>query len=79
MIEKKYKIKYNENDDIKELINYIIKDNHKKKIDISNQLNISRSTLNTLLNKKNINLNDIKKICDTLDYEVNIEIVPKKI
>lgn len=73
----KYNINYNDNEQMKELINTIIKDNGIKKTFIADNLNISRSNLNSLLNKKNITLDDLKKICDVLDYEIEINIKKK--
>lgn len=73
----KYSINYNDNEQMKELINTIIKDNGIKKTFIADNLNISRSNLNSLLNKKNITLDDLKKICDVLGYEIEINIKKK--
>ena len=73
----KYSINYNDNEQMKELINTIIKDNGIKKTFIANNLNISRSNLNSLLNKKNITLDDLKKICNVLGYEIEINIKKK--
>lgn len=73
----KYSINYNDNEQMKELINTIIKDNGIKKTFIANNLNISRSNLNSLLNKKNITLDDLKKICDVLGYQIEINIKKK--
>ena len=73
----KYCINYNDNEQMKELINTIIKDNGIKKTFIADNLNISRSNLNSLLNKKNITLDDLKKICDVLGYEIEINIKKK--
>ena len=73
----RYNINYNDNEQMKELINTIIKDNGIKKTFIADNLNISRSNLNSLLNKKNITLDDLKKICDVLGYEIEINIKKK--
>lgn len=73
----KYNINYNDNEQMKDLINTIIKDNGIKKTFIADNLNISRSNLNSLLNKKNITLDDLKKICDVLGYEIEINIKKK--
>lgn len=73
----KYNINYNDNEQMKDLINIIIKDNGIKKTFIADNLNISRSNLNSLLNKKNITLDDLKKICDVLGYEIEINIKKK--
>lgn len=73
----KYNINYNDNEQMKDLINTIIKDNGIKKTFIADNLNMSRSNLNSLLNKKNITLDDLKKICDVLGYQIEINIKKK--
>ena len=73
----KYNINYNDNEQMKDLINTLIKDNGIKKTFIADNLNMSRSNLNSLLNKKNITLDDLKKICDVLGYEIEINIKKK--
>ena len=62
---------------MKDLINTLIQDNGIKKTFIADNLNMSRSNLNSLLNKKNITLDDLKKICDVLGYEIEINIKKK--
>ena len=69
---KEYNLNYNDNKQMKELINNIIKDNGIKKTFIAEQLNITKGSFQNLLNKKNITLDDLKKICDVLDYEIKI-------
>ena len=73
----KYNINYNDNEQMKDLINTLIKDNGIKKTFIADNLNMSRSNLNSLLNKKNITLDDLKKICDVLGYQIEINIKKK--
>ena len=74
---KEYNLNYNDNKQMKELINNIIKDNGIKKTFIAEQLNITKGSYQNLLNKKNITLEDLKKICDVLDYEIEINIKKK--
>lgn len=74
---KEYNIDYNDNKQMKELINTIIKDNGIKKTFIAEQLNITKGSFQNLLNKKNITLDDLKKICDVLGYEIEINIKKK--
>lgn len=74
---KEYNINYNDNKQMKELINAIIKDNGIKKTFIAEQLNITKGSFQNLLNKKNITLDDLKKICDVLGYEIEINIKKK--
>lgn len=74
---KEYNINYNDNKQMKELINAIIKDNGIKKTFIAEQLNITKGSFQNLLNKKNITLDDLKKICNVLGYEIEINIKKK--
>lgn len=74
---KEYNINYNDNKQMKELINAIIKDNGIKKTFIAEQLNITKGSFQNLLNKKNITLDDLKKICDVMGYEIEINIKKK--
>lgn len=74
---KEYNINYNDNSQIKELINTIIKDNGIKKTFIAQQLDITKGSFQNLLNKKNITLDDLKKICDILEYDIEINIKKK--
>lgn len=74
---KEYNLNYNDNKQMKELINNIIKDNGIKKTFIAEQLNITKGSFQNLLNKKNITLDDLKKICDVLGYQIEINIKKK--
>lgn len=74
---KEYNLNYNDNGQMKELINDIIKDNGIKKTFIAEQLNITKGSFQNLLNKKNITLDDLKKICDVLGYQIEINIKKK--
>lgn len=75
---KKYTLIYNTNNDLKELIKYILKDNSIKQIEIAKELNISKSDMTSLLNKKHITLDDMKKIFDILGYQIELNIEKKK-
>lgn len=74
---KEYNINYNDNKQMKDLINTIIKDNGIKKTFIAEQLDITKGSFQNLLNKKNITLDDLKKICDVLGYQIEINIKKK--
>lgn len=71
------KIVYNKNSQLKKAIKQIIYENDYKMKDISNKLNLTSSYLSNMLAKKNINCDDIKKILDTMDYELVLEFRPK--
>lgn len=77
MIKKEYNIQYNNNKDIKNFIKYILKDNNIKQVDMMEKLSINKSAWDSILNKKNITLDDLKKICDVLGYEIEINIKKK--
>ena len=77
MIKKEYNIQYNNNKDIKNFIKYILKDNNIKQVDMMEKLSINKSAWDSILYKKNITLDDLKKICDVLDYEIEINIKKK--
>lgn len=77
MIKKDYNIQYNNNNDIKDFIKYILKDNGIKQVDIMEKLDINKSAWRSIINKKNITLDDLKKICDVLGYEIEINIKKK--
>lgn len=77
VVKKEYKLIYDNNNDMKEIINIILKDNGIKKTYVADSLNMSKTTFNSLLNKKNITLDDLKKICDVLGYEIEINIKKK--
>ncbi len=71
-----YYIEYTKNKDIRDMIETIIYNSNTKKVQISNSLNISRSRLDTFLNKKNINMDDLKLLMDLpyFDYEIQIHL-----
>lgn len=73
----KYQFTYNNNIQIKQAINEIVKDNKTTKVNIANILGIAPSNLDKLISKKNINFNDVKRILDTMDCELIIQFKPK--
>lgn len=72
-----YQIIYNSNIDIIYLIETLLNDNKISKTDLAKKLNMSRQNLQSLLSKKNLNNDDIKRILDVLDYELIIQFKPK--
>lgn len=77
MVKKEYNIQYNNNKDIKNFIKYILKDNNIKQVDMMEKLSINKSAWDSILYKKNITLDDLKKICDVLGYQIEINIKKK--
>lgn len=75
---KTYKIIYKNNIDIIYLIEELLQNKKINKVDLANKLNISRQNLQSLLSKKNLNNDDIKRILDVLDYNLVIEFKPKQ-
>lgn len=72
-----YKLKYFNNEQIKNTLNSVIFDNNITKSKIAKDLNLSPQLLNRMFDKKHINCDDIKKILDTIDYELILEFKPK--
>lgn len=75
---KTYKIIYKNNIDIIYLIEELLQNKKINKVDLANKLNISRQNLQSLLSKKNLNNDDIKRILDVLNYNLVIEFKPKQ-
>lgn len=75
---KTYKIIYKNNIDIIYLIEELLQNKKINKVDLANKLNISRQNLQSLLSKKNLNNDDIKRILDALNYDLVIEFKPKQ-
>lgn len=64
---------YRENDDIKWIINKIIKSSLISKVNVAKLIGMSRQNFDSFVNRKKcITLNDLKRICDVLDYRINI-------
>lgn len=68
-------MKYNKNDDIVDMLNNIINLEDISKAELARRIGISPQGLNAIFTKKNINLDDIKRIADALGYDVEIELV----
>lgn len=75
---KTYKIIYKNNIDIIYLIEELLQNKKINKVDLANKLNMSRQNLQSLLSKKNLNNDDIKRILETLNYDLIIEFKPKQ-
>ena len=71
-------MKYNSNDDIVALIDNYLNINGIKKTFLAEKMGITRQRLNTIFQKKNINLDDLKQIADALGLDVEINLVEKK-
>lgn len=71
-------MKYNNNDDIVALIDNYLNINGIKKTFLAEKMGITRQRLNTIFQKKNINLDDLKQMADALGLDVEINLVEKK-
>lgn len=73
-------IKYNNNEDIKSLIDVTLEQNGLKKTFVANNLGLSKAGFYSFLNKKNITLDDLKKIMDLdcLNYEIEVHLKRKQ-
>ena len=70
-------MRYNNNDDILALIDNYLNINGIKKTFLAEKMGITRQRLNTIFQKKNINLDDLKQIADALGLDVKINLVEK--
>lgn len=70
-------MKYNKNDDIVDMLNNIINLEDISKAELARRIGISPQGLNAIFTKKNINLDDIKRIADALGLEIEINLVEK--
>lgn len=68
---------YINNEDIKNYLKNVLDNENTNFTELSKKLNISRQQLYNKFNKVNLSFNDIKEICDILDYELNINLVKK--
>ena len=71
-------MRYNNNDDIVALIDNYLNINGIKKTFLAEKMGITRQRLNTIFQKKNINLDDLKQMADALGLDVEINLVEKK-
>lgn len=67
-------MKYNKNDDIVDMLNNIINLEDISKAELARRIGISPQGLNAIFTKKNINLDDIKRIADALGYDIEINL-----
>lgn len=68
---------YVNNEDIKNYLKSILDSEKTNFTELSKMLNISRQQLYNKFNKVNLSFNDIKEICDTIDYNLNITFTKK--
>ena len=66
--------KYENNEQLKKQIERLTADMNITKPELAKRMGITAAQLNTLLNKKNLTMTDLKKICDALGCEIYIEI-----
>lgn len=71
-------MKYNNNDDIVALIDNYLNIHGIKKTFLAEKMGITRQRLNTIFQKKNINLDDLKQIADALGLDIEINLIEKK-
>lgn len=70
-------MKYNNNDDIVALIDNYLNINGIRKTFLAEKMGITKQRLNTIFQKKNINLDDLKQIADALGLDVEINLVER--
>ena len=66
---------------VKELQNYIrivMLENNTKISDLSQKMNIPRSTIDGRLNNPNVSMKLLLEICEALDADLDITIIPRE-
>lgn len=67
-------IEYNNNTDIKKMIDKILIDKDMTKTEVAEKMNVSRQRVSNILSKENITLSDVKSICDAIGCKLYINI-----
>ena len=70
------KMKYTDNEMIVKEFKKLLIDNGIKQQFIADKLEISKQSLNLLMNKKHITFDDMKKMLDCIGYELYFDFVP---
>lgn len=70
-------MRYNNNDDIVALVDNYLNINGIRKTFLAEKMGITRQRLNTIFQKKNINLDDLKQIADALGLDVEINLAER--
>lgn len=71
------KLKYDNNDQIRQIIKDIMKEKDVTYDDIAKNNNMSRQNAYSLLSKNKLKIDDVKLFCDSLGYEFHFDIIPK--
>lgn len=69
---------YIDNEQLKNEIKKAIIDNNTTSKAIADKLGISPQTYQHLINKKQLSFSDVKRICDAMNCDLNIDIIPKE-
>lgn len=66
------RIEIENNDELSQVLNLLIKSSEVKQYMIAQKLNIAPQNLQRMINKKNISLDDANKILDILGYKAKM-------
>lgn len=76
--DKGYEMKYTDHLTLKYFVKSILRKEGLRQTEVAKQLSMSKQSLYKLLNKKTFNFEDLKKLCDILDYDLVITLKKKE-
>lgn len=68
---------YSDNESIVKEYKKVLIDNGLKQQFIADKLELSKQSMNALLNKKHISFDDMKRICDAMNCDLVVDIVKR--
>lgn len=68
-------MKYESNEQVKEIIKNIMKDENVSYRDLAHKLGTSQQNIHSAMNKKQLKLDDVSNFCEALGYTFEIKIV----
>lgn len=77
-VKNNYETTYDNTIQLKRFIKRLLRNEGIKQIEIAEQMNTTKQNLYKLLNKKTLNFDDLKKLCDILGYDIVIKLEKKE-
>ena len=68
---------YKDNEQLVNELKKVMIDTKTKQIDLAKMLDVPKQSITKIFDKKNLTCDDMKKILDLMDYELQIDFVPK--
>lgn len=68
-------MKYESNEQVKEIIKKIMKDEKVSYRDLADKMNTSQQNVHSIMNKKQLKFDDVSNFCEVLGYTFDIKII----